>query len=331
MGNVGTIKTAARRFSVVVPSFQQGEFLERSLQSIFSQDDPNVEVIVQDGGSTDQSVGILERYAGRVRWESKHDEGQAAAMNEGLQKASGEYLCCLNSDDVFYPGAFHKVREFFDAHPEAMVAYGLADFIDEQDRVIAAYPVEPWNYGRLLETCFVCQPSCFFRRAVLERFGLFDRTLRYAMDYDYWLRVGAVEPFHFLCQKLAASRYHGSAKTFSRSRDAHREAISVLRRYHHGRIPPRWIVAYARHCGEDQLREGGALPMRWAKFAFSYWINLLRLAPFVTPDGMKMLLHKLGPPYPSACQRQRGQLEYLERDLIGQQGGPANSYISAHK
>jgi len=325
MENGGTIKTAERRFSVVVPSFQQGEFLERSLQSIFSQGDPNIEVIVQDGGSTDQSVDVLEKYAGRVQWESKHDDGQAAAINEGLQKASGEYLCYLNSDDVFYPGALQKVREFFDAHPEAMVAYGLADFIDEQDRVIAAYPVEPWDYGRLLETCFVCQPACCFRRAILERFGLFDRTLHYAMDYEYWLRVGAAEPFHFLRENLAASRYHGSAKTFSRSRDAHREAISVLRRYHQGRIPPRWIVAYARRCGEDQLRAGGVLPVRWARFAFSYWINLLRLAPYVEPDGMKMLLHKLTPPYPSACQRQRDQLEYLKRGLIAPQGDPANS------
>ncbi len=90
-------------------------------------------------------------------------------------------------------------------------------------------------------------------------------------------------------------------------------------------IPPRWIIAYARHCGEDQLREGGALPVRWAKFAFSYWINLLRLAPHVKPNGMTMLLHKLGPPYPSACQRQQDQLEYLKRGLIAQPGDPANS------
>lgn len=273
------------RFSVIVPSFQQGRFLERTLQSILSQDYADVEVIVQDGGSTDESTGILKRHEPRVRWESKPDGGQAAAINEGLRKAGGEYLCYLNSDDVYRPGTLRRVQEFFVAHPEAGVVYGLADFIDEQDQPIGPYPVEPWNYARLLETCFICQPACFWRRSALERHGPFDESLRYSMDYDYWLRAGAAMPFHLLPVKLAASRYHGSAKTFGHSRAAHRETISVLQRYHGGRIPPRWIIAYARHCGEDRLREGGAAPVRWTKFALSYWIHLFRLWPRVTPGG----------------------------------------------
>ncbi len=303
------------RFSVIVPSFQQGRFLERTLQSILSQDYADVEVIVQDGGSTDESTGILKRHEPRVRWESKPDGGQAAAINEGLRKAGGEYLCYLNSDDVYRPGTLRRVQEFFVAHPEAGVVYGLADFIDEQDQPIGPYPVEPWNYARLLETCFICQPACFWRRSALERHGPFDESLRYSMDYDYWLRAGAAMPFHLLPVKLAASRYHGSAKTFGHSRAAHRETISVLQRYHGGRIPPRWIIAYARHCGEDRLREGGAAPVRWTKFALSYWIHLFRLWPRVTPGGAGMLLHKLSPPYPSACRRLQDPLGYLRASL----------------
>lgn len=308
----------AGRFSVIVPSLQQGEFLERTLQSVLAQQGMDVEIIVQDGGSTDQSVTILKRYADRVQWVSHADGGQTPALNEGFQKASGEYICYLNSDDVLYPGALQEVREVFAMHPEAMVVYGLADFIDDRDQTIAAYPVEPWNYARLLETCFICQPACFFRRTVLARFGLFDPALHYAMDYEYWLRVGAVEPFHFLARKLAASRHHGSAKTFSKSRQAHHEIMFVLRRYHNGRIPPRWIIAYARRCGEDRLREGGPLPLRWLKFAISYWVNLLLLAPRVTPHGLGTLLRKLGPPYASACQRVQDQLGYLKVSLVEQ-------------
>jgi glycosyltransferase involved in cell wall biosynthesis len=306
----------AGRFSVIVPSYQQGKFLERTLQSILSQDSADVEVIVHDGGSTDQSVEILKRYDGRVRWESKRDNGQTAAINEGLRKATGEFFCYLNSDDIFYPGALQQVREFFAAHHEAQIVYGLADFIDEHDRVIAPYPVEPWNYARLLETCVICQPACFWRRSVLDRFGLFDETLHYAMDYEYWLRVGASLKFHLLSEKLAASRCHGQTKTFGQSRVAHREVISVLQRYHHGRIPPQWIIAYARHCGENRLREGGPVSLRWAKFALSYWINLLVLAPRVTPQGVKILLRKLGPPYPSACRRLQDPLNYFKMNML---------------
>jgi glycosyltransferase involved in cell wall biosynthesis len=316
-----TTPAVAGRFSVIVPSFQQGQFLERTLQSILGQQGVDVEIIVQDGGSTDQSVDILKRYADRLRWESRADEGQTTALNEGLQKASGEYVCYLNSDDVLYPGALQEVGTFFAAHLEVSVVYGHADVIDDRDRTIAAYPVEPWNYARLRETCFICQPACFFRRTVLDRFGLFDPALHYAMDYEYWLRVGAVEPFHFLEKKLAATRHHGTAKTFCKSREAHHDIIFVLRRYHNGRVPPHWIIAYARRCGEDRLREGGPLPLRWLKFVFTYWIHLLLLAPKVTPGGGKLLLRKLGPPYPSATQRVQDQLGYLKAGLIGPSGG----------
>jgi glycosyltransferase involved in cell wall biosynthesis len=314
--NQATTTVVAGRFSIIVPSFQQGNFLERTLQSILGQQGVDVEIIVQDGGSTDQSVSILKQYADRVRWESRADGGQTAALNEGFQKASGEYVGYLNSDDVLYSGALREVREFFKTHPGAMAAYGLADFIDDGDRTIGAYPVEPWNYERLLDTCFICQPACFFRRAVLDRFGLFDPALHYAMDYEYWLRVGSGEPFHFLPRKLAATRHHESAKTFSKSREAHYETMAVLQRYHHGRIPPRWIIAYARHCAEGRLGEGGVLPLRWLKFASAYWFNLLVLAPKVTPHGLQTLLRKLGPPYPSACQRLQDPLGYFRESLL---------------
>ena len=303
------------RFSVILPSFQQGEFLERTLQSILNQDCGNLEIIVQDGGSTDRSVEILKRYAGRIRWESKRDNGQSAAINEGMRKATGEFLCYLNSDDVFRAGALRRVRDFFALHPEAEIVYGRANFIDEQDEVIGSYPVEPWNYARLLETCFICQPACFWRRSVFERFGAFDETLHYAMDYEYWLRVGATTTFHFLPETLAASRCHPRAKTFDRSSAVLRTTLSILQRYRNGRIPPRWIIAYARDRGESRLREGGPLALRWTKFAASYWTNLLRLAPKVTPQGGQALMRKLGPPYPSACRRVRDPLCYLKMSL----------------
>ena len=312
---MGSTQVVPGRFSVIVPSFQQGEFLERTLRSILDQDYGDVEVIVQDGGSTDQSVEILKRYGSRLRWKSRPDNGQSAAINEGMRQATGEFLCYLNSDDVFCPGALRRIAEFFVAHPGAQIVYGLAGFINERDEALGAYPIEPWNYARLLETCFICQPACFWRRSAMQRHGPFDETLRYAMDYEYWLRVGSVTPFHLLPEKLADSRCHARAKGFDQTGALLRTTLSVLQRYHNGQIPPRWIIAYARGCADGRLRDGGPLPVRWAKFALTYWINLLVLAPKVTPGGMSTLLRKLGPPYPSACQRMKDPLAYLKTTL----------------
>ena len=318
---MGSTQVVPGRFSVIVPSYQQGEFLERTVQSILTQDHSDVEIIVQDGGSTDRSVEILKQYGSRLRWETRRDTGQSAAINEGLSKATGEFLCYLNSDDVFCPNALRRVAEFFASYPEAQIVYGLAGFIDERDEVLGAYPVEPWNYARLLETCFICQPACFWRRSVMQRHGPFDETLRYAMDYEYWLRVGATTPFRLLREKLANSRCHARAKGFDQTGALLRTTISVLQRYHHGRIPPQWIVAYARICAERQLRKGGARPVRWTRFALSNWGNLQALAPKVTSGGAKVLRRKITPPYPSARRRVQDQLAYLKMDLVAEETG----------
>jgi glycosyltransferase involved in cell wall biosynthesis len=329
MSWLGSTQVAAGRFSVIVPSFQQGEFLERTLQSLLDQDHRDVEIIVQDGGSTDQSVDILKRYDARLRWESKPDKGQSAAINEGMRKATGEFLSYLNSDDVLCAGALRRVAEFFASHRDADIVYGLADFIDERDEVLEVYPTEPWNYTRLLEMCFICQPACFWRRSVMERHGPFDESMRYAMDYEYWLRVGATTPFQFFPETLARSRCHARAKAFDQASAVLRATLAMLQRYHNGRIPPRWIIGYARDCAEQQLRKGGAAPVRWTRFALSYWRNLQALAPKVTAGGAAVLLRKLGPPYPSACRRMRDPLSYLKMGLVAKTAEGMNGQLSA--
>jgi len=329
MNWLGSTQVVTGRVSVIVPSFQQGEFLERTLRSVLDQDYGDVEILVQDGGSTDESVDILKRYDGRLRWESKPDNGQSAAINEGMRKATGEFLCYLNSDDVMCAGALRRVGSFFAAHHDADVVYGRADFIDETDRVLGAYPVEEWNYTRLLETCFICQPACCWRRSVMERYGPFDESLRYAMDYEYWLRVGATTPFHLLPEQLARSRCHARAKTFDQASAVLRTTLAILQRYQNGRIPPRWIIAYARDCAEQQLRKGGAGPVRWTRFALSYWRNLQALAPKVTAGGTAMLLRKLGPPYPSACRKMQDPLSYLKMGFVGKTVAGTNGRVSA--
>ncbi|PZR76849.1 MAG: glycosyltransferase [Chthoniobacterales bacterium] len=229
------------KVSVVVPSFNQGPFLHATLDSLLIQDCP-VEVLVFDGGSTDETLSVLQRYDNEVQFVSRKDDGQADAINQGLQMAGGEILAYLNSDDIYYPGCLWRVVQYFEKHPECQVLYGDAWHLHEDGSIMERYYTEPWSYLRLLEICYLCQPAVFWRREVMEHFGLFDVTLQYALDYDYWLRVGVGLDFHYLeGAYLAGSRLHQGTKTLKHRVKAHHEILEVVMR--HGAEPPyRWLM-----------------------------------------------------------------------------------------
>src|SRR5690606_34020624 len=110
----------------------------------------------------------------------------------------------LNSDDIYYPGAFSAVKKQFERHPEADVVYGMADWIDIDDQKIGAYPTRQWDLPALFEECFICQPALFMRRRIIDRCGDLDASLQYCMDYEYWLRLGhAGARFQYLERPLA--------------------------------------------------------------------------------------------------------------------------------
>jgi glycosyltransferase involved in cell wall biosynthesis len=242
------------KVSVIVPSYNQGPFLRATLDSLLIQD-VHVEVLVFDGGSTDETLSILESYGNQLRYVSRKDDGQADAINQGLQIASGEILAYLNSDDIYYPGSLRRVVEYFEKHPKCQALYGDAWHLHEDGSIMERYYAEPWSYPRLLEVCYLCQPAVFWRREVMERFGLFDATLQYALDYDYWLRVGAALDFHYLeGVYLAGSRLHEETKTLKHRVKAHHEILEVVMR--HGTEPPyRWLLNLASVIVEAERRK----------------------------------------------------------------------------
>jgi glycosyltransferase involved in cell wall biosynthesis len=230
--------------SIVTPSYNQGHYIEETIQSVLNQDYPHLEYLVVDGGSSDNTVDILKKYEGRLTWISEKDRGQADAINKGFQMAKGEIVAWLNSDDTYLPGAVHTSVRYFEAHPEAGMLYGEGYHIDADGEIIERYYTEPFDYQRLSEVCFICQPTVFLRAEVIRAVGPLDVGLDYCMDYEYWMRIAKRFRIGYLGTPLANSRLHLDTKTLSRRVEVHRETLQMVKR-HYGQVPLRWINAYA--------------------------------------------------------------------------------------
>ncbi len=214
--------------SIVTPSFQQGHFLKRTIESVLNQSYPHIEYVVMDGGSTDESVEILKCFGDRVAWVSERDCGQTDAINKGFARSHGEIQAYLNSDDVLLPDAVEKAVDHFLRHPHCDMLYGEAHYIDEVDRVTGKYQTADYSFTHLMKTCIVCQPAAFWRTRIAQKIGSFDDRLNYAMDYDYWIRIDrAGGHIEHLRDVLACSRLYAETKTMSARKQIHEEIIRV--------------------------------------------------------------------------------------------------------
>ena len=255
----------ADRFSIITPSLNQGRFIERTIRSVLDQPVEDLEYLVFDGGSGDQTLDVLKRYESRLCWVSEPDTGQAAAINKGLKRCRGDVIGWLNSDDIYYPGTVAAVRDYFASHPHIDVLYGDANHIDEDDRIIEAYPAEDWDLQRLADVCYLCQPAVFFRRSVIDRFGLLNERLHFCLDYEYWLRLAhGGARFGRFRQVVAGSRLYAETKTLGSRVKFHREINSMLRA-RLGRVPDRWLCNYA-HAVLDERGVPRAAPFRFPVF-----------------------------------------------------------------
>lgn len=179
------------KISIVTPSYNQGGFIERTIQSVLAQDYLNLEYIIIDGGSTDDTVDIIKKYDNRIAyWVSEPDKGQADAINKGFKMATGGIVAWLNSDDTYEPEAVKTISEVFKC-PEIDLIYGDCNIVDKEDKIIGKMDGGDFRYKKNLFNliCTIPQPATFFRRKILNEIGYLDTSLNLSMDFEYWIRA----------------------------------------------------------------------------------------------------------------------------------------------
>jgi glycosyltransferase involved in cell wall biosynthesis len=248
------LKSVWPAISIITPSYNQGQFIERTLLSVLTQKYPKLELIVMDGGSNDQTVKVLKKYDRFVKlgrfgkgitfiWKSEPDHGQTHAINKGLQIATGEILAYLNSDDTYEPDALKTIASYFKTHPKVQFVYGKGQLIDVHDQPIGMYNDFPVDTEKLHRNCGISQPTAFWTRKVLQTIGFFNETFQFTMDYEYWVRVSQKFKMVYLPNVLANTRIHPDAKTSSQTLKLYQNAIQV-QQLHYPFVHQDWIFTY---------------------------------------------------------------------------------------
>jgi len=204
--------------SIITPSFNQARSIEATIRSVLEQDYPSIEYIIVDGGSSDGSVDIIQRYASKLAWwVSEKDKGQTDALNKGFSQAKGEILAWINSDDTYEPGAVASAVKYMLEQPETGMVYANANFIDENGHDIGRFPAAQTDYRRLRQGyVHIPQQATFFRAALWQQVAPLDPDFYFAMDYDLWVRLARLAPFTYVSDLTWANfRLHSSGKTIA--------------------------------------------------------------------------------------------------------------------
>ena len=214
----GFVLSEQPKVSIVTISYNQGQFLEACILSVLEQDYPNLEYIVIDGGSSDNSKDIIENFSKRLAyWQSTKDGGQTDAINQGFSHASGEILAWLNSDDVLMHGAVSRSVAALKANPEAGMVYGDCLLINADGNTIGRFPAAQTDYRKLRQGyVHIPQQASFWRAELWKQVAPLDSSFYFAMDYDLWVRMARLAPLVYMPgEPWAAFRLHGSAKSIA--------------------------------------------------------------------------------------------------------------------
>lgn len=217
-------------FSIIIPNYNHGYYLEKAILSVIEQDYPNKELIVIDGGSTDNSNEVIQKYSSSIAYSiSEKDNGTYDANNKGLKQVTGDFWCVLNSDDILLPGALNIVADAVRKNPGQRWFTGGENIIDENDRITgeiipqAPAPIEGHTF---LQACWISHPCTFLHRDVIQEVGFFEKW--HIMDYNYWLRMEHKGFFPVIIpEKVSALRIHSNCKSYDQV-NFYKEVISIV-------------------------------------------------------------------------------------------------------
>lgn len=227
------------KLSVVTPSYNQGKFIKDTFESILDQDiDFELEYILVDAVSTDETSKIVEEFSSKFKakgidfiYISEKDNGQSDAINKGWRMATGDLVAYLNSDDYYEPNVLQKIKNYFKSNPGVKWAYGGWNLVTKEKEVFLSTSPKKYDKNKLLNYCNIGQPSCLFKKELLNEFGMLDEKLHLAMDYDLWLRFASKYDAGIIDSIISNMRYYNEAKSSSQTKKQLAEILQVGKKY----------------------------------------------------------------------------------------------------
>ncbi len=245
--------TSFPKLSVITPSFNQGKYLERTILSVLNQHYPNLEYIIIDGGSTDESVEVIKKYERYLTyWVSEPDQGQVDALNKGFSQATGDWVSFQNSDDVYFPETFHRFGKVALKNTNVDLLYGDLLMITADDQVTELLKTLPFSFiCQLVEGMQVHNQSLFFKRRLLDEYGIFDSSYRFAFDYEFITRYAAqpgvtVKRVEGLAGALRVHEEAKSSTIAQVGRQEHQRIQTIFEKYNTSLLPQKMQYLYCR-------------------------------------------------------------------------------------
>jgi glycosyltransferase involved in cell wall biosynthesis len=274
--------------SIVTPSFNQGGFIEKTVRSVFGQRYPKLQYIMMDGGSTDNTLEVLQPYLRYFHYfHSGPDKGQADAIARGFDQTSGDILAYLNSDDLLAPGTLHFVADYFDQHPDIDFIYSHRCMVDHDDLVTGHWFLPPHSNYLMQRWDLIPQETCFWRRSLFEAVGNVDSSYRFAMDYDLFVRMMARGKFRRVNRFFGAFRQHGFSKTTQQYETVGTDEVRRVRQKYGIQEHPKdkflvdWFWYSVQHASWNFAKSNMALPGCFRGIGYSYdqvWGGLLTIS-----------------------------------------------------
>jgi glycosyltransferase involved in cell wall biosynthesis len=280
------------KISVIIPSLNQEKYLRQAIESVISQNYPNLELFIFDGQSQDQSVEVIKEYENYIHtWKSEPDNGQSDAINKGFKQATGNLVAWLNADDYYLPNTFSELALSYSANPQAPFHFGNGLRVDKNGKTISKFcPTDALLFDRqalVIGLNYILQPSTFINRTALETVGYLDPNLHYGMDSDLWIRLSSVGKPVAINKTLSASREYETTKTSTGSFERVEELRRIGMKYSGLSITPGAICYFLDTLYRYTQENSDIYPSSYSRAIVSFWQQTSALFPAfeARPDG----------------------------------------------